>query len=517
MKKVVYTHSKKITLCLAIILVTLTGVLIGGKSAKKVGVNHKTKSTTVTTTPAPNTCTCYAGALANKYIVTYTNQVPGDLTSINQSKADCFAWQEFIALNWPVNTASSFGTPGDMGQVQWETYMPRNVLFPENGVSPPAWGTLVSDTYAKKFKTKKLLFDKQKTKLLTFSSKVTENVSASSLSPNQAAPGGPNWLGAQNGTNLWYEVLLNQDYYNFIVNKGYYNAKTQHDSVKAGTMIDFPSGVYNGAVGAIELKAAWMEVTNPSSAQWNRYKLSAATVMDPITGALRTTTVALVGLHILHKTQSQPTWIWATFEQVDNVPAPTVVAPSYGYNLYSASAKTQTLMVKNPSGQGSDTMVTVTNAPNTPPPYYLWQAKPVPIQCTRVNAIDPINAAPINALMQANINSLYPNSVWQYYQLVDVIWSNIVQPARVQPDTIPRSLNLAGMNPVNAIVANTSMETYVQNKNTCFSCHQYASIADYPADAVNNNKIGDFSFAIGFAQYTPIQKMIKKLKTRKTY
>ncbi len=512
MKKVIHTHSKKIAFCLALVLVALTSVLVGGKSAKKVGAKKEATATTA----AANTCTCYAGALANKYIVTYSNQVPGDLTSINQSKADCFAWQEFIALNWPVNTSSSFGTPGDMGQVQWETYMPRNVLFPDNGVSPPAWGTLVSDVYAKKFKTKKLLFNKQKTKLLTFTSKVTENVSATSLSPNQAAPGGPNWLGAQNSTNLWYEVLLNQDYYNFIISKGYYNAKTQHDSVKAGTMINFPSGVYEGAVGAIELKAAWMEVTNPSSPKWNRYKLSAATVMDPITNELRTTTVALVGLHILHKTQSQPTWIWATFEQIDNVPAPNVAAPSYGYNLYSASAKTQTLIVKNQAGT-KDTLVTITNTPNTPPPYYLSQANPVPIQCTRTNTIDPINAAPINTLMQANINSLYPNSVWQYYQLVDVIWSNIVQPTRLQPDTIPRNLNLAGMNPVNAIVANTSMETYVQNTSTCFSCHQYASIADYPADAINNNKIGDFSFAIGFAQYSPIQNMIKNLKTRKTY
>ena len=436
MKKIIQTYSKKLALCLAIVLIAATTVLLGRKSANKIN----TQKETMNQAAAANTCTCYAGALVNKYIVTYTNQVPGDLISINQSKADCFAWQEFIALNWPVNTSSSFGTPGDMGQVQWETYMPRNILFPANGASPPAWGTLVSDEYAKKFKTQKLLFSKQKTKLLTFTSKVTENISDSSVSPNQAAPGGkPNWLGAQNGTNLWYEVLLNQDYYNFIVSKGYYNAKTQHDSAKAGSMIDFPAGVYNGAVGAIELKAAWMEVTNPSSLKWNRYKLSVATVMDSMTGSLRTTTVALVGLHILHKTQTQPTWVWATFEQIDNVPASNAAPPSYGYNFYNAVATTQTVMVKNTSDTGTS-VVTVTNTPNVSPPYYLSQAKPVPIQCTRVNTIDPINAAPINTLMQANINKLYPNSVWQYYQLVDVIWSNTTQPARIQPDTVPRTL-----------------------------------------------------------------------------
>ena len=84
------------------------------------------------------------------------------------------------------------------------------------------------------------------------------------------------------------------------------------------------------------------------------------------------------------------------------------------------------------------------------------------------------------------------------------------------------------MNPIGGIVANTSMETYVQNSSTCFSCHQYASIADYPPDSVNTNKkvninkkISDFSFAIGFAQYppinSPIKKIIKGLKSKKTY
>jgi len=79
-------------------------------------------------------------------------------------------------------------------------------------------------------------------------------------------------------------------------------------------------GVYNGVTGAIELKAAWMEVNDLQNPKWKRYKLSTATVLDPTTGKLRNTTVALVGLHVLHKTAKQPTWVWATFEHIDNVP-----------------------------------------------------------------------------------------------------------------------------------------------------------------------------------------------------
>ncbi|WP_434424516.1 hypothetical protein [Nannocystis pusilla] len=73
-------------------------------------------------------------------------------------------------------------------------------------------------------------------------------------------------------------------------------------------------------VGALELKAAWMEVPNPDDAQWNRYKLAQAVVVDPATQKCQALTVALVGLHIIHKTQAQPTWVWATFEHVDNAP-----------------------------------------------------------------------------------------------------------------------------------------------------------------------------------------------------
>ena len=32
--------------------------------------------------------------------------------------------------------------------------------------------------------------------------------------------------------------------------------------------------------------------------------------------------MGLVGLHIAHKTQHAPQWIWSTFEQVDNYKGP---------------------------------------------------------------------------------------------------------------------------------------------------------------------------------------------------
>jgi hypothetical protein len=453
-----------------------------------------------------DSCDCYSSSILYSIPVYFNNKVPGDLQSFNnQSQADCFAWQEFVTLNWSMDKSHGFGDPGDLTPVQWETFMPRDVLFQPNGVKPPVWGTLVSERYAEKFKTQRLLMKPGQTKLLTFTSKFNGADTLNHLDFGQAAPfNSPNWLGAQNNTNVWYEIMLNKDYYDFVVQKGYYNAAVQHDSVKAGQPINFPQGQYNGATGAIELKAAWMEVDNPSSKKWNRYKLSEATVQDATTGQLRNTIVALVGLHILHKTKNQPTWVWATFEQIDNVPDNSSVQPPYGYNFYNASCDQQKVKIKTNSGK--DSTVIVSCIANTSPPYYLNQAKPVPVQIQRINSIDQADAAPINKMMQKNIQQAFPNSVWQYYELVDVIWSQSLQPDPTTPIPFPRKINTSSMLSGSTIVANSTLESYVQGVNTCYSCHVFSSIAPYSLDTADNNIFGDFSFAIGFASAPAVAK-----------
>ncbi len=472
--------------------------------------NNKKAETLTESNVATNTYNCYSSSSLYGITINFDNQVPGDLEAFNnQSQVDCFAWQEFISLNWPT-VGNNFGTPQDKSFVQWETYMPKDVLFQPDGVAPPAWGTLVSEAYAKKYDSERLLVKKQETKLLTFTSKISGSDTLFNFDFQQAAPGnGPNWLGAQNGTNVWYEIMLNKDYYDFVVAKGYYNAVAQHDSAKAGIPLVFPKGVYNGATGAIELKAAWMEVTNPTSAQWNRYKLSDAVVMDATTGQLRNTTVALVGLHILHKTTNQPTWVWATFEQIDNVPSS--LTPPHGYNFNNPNCQSQTVKLKD----GTTAVVPCTT--NSSPSYYLKDAEPVPLQISRVNPIDPVDAAPINQKMQQEIHTLYPNSVWQYYELVDVIWSQSLQPDPTSPILAPKKLNVSSMLSGAHIVANTTLESYVQSTNTCYSCHVYGTIAPFPGDSANDDVFGDFSFVIGSAKYSQSQlnemtSMVSKLK-----
>jgi hypothetical protein len=80
-----------------------------------------------------DSCDCYSSSILYSIPVYFNNKVPGDLQSFNnQSQADCFAWQEFVTLNWSMDKSHGFGDPGDLTPVQWETFMPRDVLFQPN-------------------------------------------------------------------------------------------------------------------------------------------------------------------------------------------------------------------------------------------------------------------------------------------------------------------------------------------------------------------------------------------------
>jgi hypothetical protein len=438
--------------------------------------------------------------------------VPGDVASqLNQQDFDCYAWQELIGLNWPAalpdgGPPSAFGDPADTSPVVWETYMDIDTLFNAAGTAPPAWGTQpVIPPACQSLPEAKA---GKRPRALTMSAKFSEVFLAPGASAQATPP--PNWLGAQNGTNLWYEVRVSQDEYDYIVQNGLYNADNQAAFYKDGgadALITLPVGQMKfgqtTALGALELKAAWMVVTDPTSDKWKRYKKTSAFVYDPAADTCSSVTAALVGLHILHKTSSQPTWVWATFEHVDNVPAAgsDAGAPPYGYNLNSGSCTSQSVNVPAnclPDGGAGDASkeVSVTCAPNTQPPYNLGAGcpGPVPIQVTRTQPLDD-SAQTINALAQGFIASANPSSVWQYYQLVNVIWST--NPATLQPQSVP--LSFSSPQPPGVTVANTTLETYAQG-TTCLDCHKYASIAG------QSGYESDFSFIFEHASSPALAK-----------
>ncbi|WP_315823333.1 hypothetical protein [Paraflavitalea speifideaquila] len=124
------------------------------------------------------------------------------------------------------------------------------------------------------------------------------------------------------------------------------------------------------------------------------------------------------------------------------------------------------------------------------PSYYLKPGGPgpKPIQVTRINYLDP-NATAINNTIQNYIKTNFPGSVWQYYSLVNVIWS---QSSPNNQTSLYRPLYTDYLSLPSTTVANTTLETYAQ-RTTCFTCHKNATIAGSATYA------SDFSFSLGAA------------------
>ena len=125
--------------------------------------------------------------------------------------------------------------------------------------------------------------------------------------------------------------------------------------------------------------------------------------------------------------------------------------------------------------------------PNTPPAYCLDlhndECRPYPIQVTRQlpiaddgdNLLQQLNAA-VQELIRQDGRA---DSVWQFYQLVGVLWSDSPVDENY-PGSQPAltDLSVSGMrpNPDARPVANTMLETYIQG-TTCIECHRGAALA----------------------------------------
>ncbi|HEX3683729.1 MAG TPA: hypothetical protein VHU83_14435 [Bryobacteraceae bacterium] len=451
--------------------------------------------------------------------------IPNDAPLTDQPTVNCFAWQEFIALNWaaqpghrgvadPSATPAQFGTPSATAPTVWETYKADTEVMLPGAATPKAWNDPPpSPTCSSGGRAAAALAGKPGTRLLSMTSAFGD------FSLDQTSQASRQWLADQNGNLVYYEIKLNQDEFNTIVNNQFYNATTQQTTASTGKnpsggayQVQLPSGCLQGScpnngqpiTGAIELKAAWRVLTNPN--QYSRYLTSQAVLVN--NGVCTNATMGLVGLHIIHKTVTQPQFIWATFEQVDNLPpaSPATFSPSSCqcqaaipntcFKTPPASPVYQNCLSSQSQGQSC--------TPNTPPPYNAVSAgcAAYPIQVARYrpisnNSTDPVVAT--NTAAQQLITNSNPNSVFQYYQLVDVLWSTSPQssynnqPGQPGPKT-PLSMSGATPDPSALPVANTTMETYVQTL-TCLSCHVNANTS-------GGGYASDFSFVLGGA-YAP--------------
>ena len=385
--------------------------------------------------------------------------VPADMPA-NPTQADAvnFAWQSFVAVNWPAlpgqrgvpDWKKKIGQPGD---VVWNTWKTPGEVFLADGQKPPGWnqpggnlppecrqaGAAPGDYWLQRI------------------TKVPGNNNNEAMRQAKEVVGGT--LTDQHGNLVRFDVRLNKVTFDNIISNVYYNIQGQDSA----TVIALPAGV-------MEVKASWRELTDSDTPQVKaRFFRRTAWIYTPKSGSKPASCiqseVGLVGLHVTQKTPSRPQWTWATFEQVDNVPPFTpplaVSAPV---------ARTLPYSFNNPACPPSQCVPNQSTQKN-------GQPTGIPTQVTRVVNVGTA-AQQANPLWQAALRSAMLTSPFQYYELVDIQWPQ-------NPSQRP-----AG-NPAPGLLANTTMETYVV-ESSCLNCH-------YTARTASGKLSSDFSFLLAEA------------------
>lgn len=292
------------------------------------------------------------------------SDIPGGAQSATLQQAATFAWQEFFALNWPAktgvrDTADNSKKFGDQsGPLVWHTYRSKVEIFPGNGYAkrgphgyqnppkspnPPNYGYDDPPQYI----------------YATYVG--TTGVVAPCV--NQVAPAQPAWINLDEVSQIALDNMLagvlpaqpqptnsqpqlirflakaNRTQYTYVAqNQYWYNngsaplsmaKKNFNDAIRSNPLkapqspyVDFPDGT-------IEVKAAWRQLA-PTEDPSRFYMTTVRYYEKSSKGATcyREGSWALIALHIIQKTPSAPSFVFATFEQADNILLPPPISPA---------------------------------------------------------------------------------------------------------------------------------------------------------------------------------------------
>jgi hypothetical protein len=337
----------------------------------------------------------------------------------------------------PNAKVADFLNASNNGKLVWHTYKHRVEMYPQ-----------ATSSYNTKFNTApQYLYDlKGKKPITSFNPKYTKPLSEVDTIFNNLdetseinlctlfVDGDPNAPGATNANKsktasglpgaprrMIYEAKGNQGMFDYVVKSNLYDSITRVNKIKYTenaiknngkgavyqskpdpNMIVFPFGENGGVEGSIEVKATWRQLTMKEYKS-GRYLTApilyyrGGTLKKPnpegrayydIVPAEPTATTlpyGLVGLHIIHKTKTFPSYVFATFEQVDNLN--TTIEANNNLFYYNRNSNPSV----NPNKQ------------------YAYRANPI-LQGTEQ----------VNADAHKQIKTLNSKSVWQYYKLIGV-------------------------------------------------------------------------------------------------
>ncbi len=280
------------------------------------------------------------------------NEAGGGAPKATMQQAAAFAWQEFIALNWPAvnqtggvvggqyvaqrdtpDKGCKFGdTTNCTGPLVWETFRNKVEIFPGVGEPPgypnvvqgdPSFGydALPNYVYASGGKpcdtpapTGTVWVNLDETDQITLDSMYA------GTAPKQAAGNSAPQL-------IRFLAKANRAEYNYIAGNKWFGGVPQGIKDATQTYLKTnqaspPPGstdVVSLPTNTIETKAGW-RLLNPTEIASKRFKTATVRYYENESNpCYRQDTFGLVALHIIQKTASAPYFIYATFEQADNI------------------------------------------------------------------------------------------------------------------------------------------------------------------------------------------------------
>ncbi len=416
-------------------------------------------------------------------------EMPADLSPDGQpaytadlEQAAIFAWQEFIALNWPaasgqreIAAPTAFDARPDEPKV-WETMRGRVEVYPGHGEpngfdrAAPDYGYSVPPDYIYSPKA-----------VGTADGRITACAQNGGDAPpwhnldedsNQNVMSGLSPQTPYPGQNILVESKVNRPGYVYVAARGWYGEnsirmaarrtgkyiRTHFQPPRPASRADDPEDTQYVSFpnDTMELKAAWRRLGrydrparfHRSQVRYYAGKDGEFCYIDSSATAEGDDVWGLLAMHITRKTPSAPYFIWATFEQVDNLVADTAGpdgkavsieaadgSPAAGVTLpeeaYSPPLK---LTAATPDGDQEYVPASMTPAADPKLRLHYYQEPVYEIPEVRYVAVNrrlyatPEAIRAVNRAAQQAIRKAAPDSALQHYRLVAVQWRPLDKP-----------------------------------------------------------------------------------------
>lgn len=465
--------------------------------------------------------------------------IAGGAQTADLTKAAYFAWAEFIALNWPAvpQTAQRgtrdkpdvnqfFGDSRYSGPLTWHTYRGKVEIFPGQGVPPGGtptetpnhvrvlqklpeggYGYDASPSYIYQNGAIAPLAATPSADTPWINADETSQIGLDNIFAGVGAAPGP---GSPIGNQIVFLAKANRVEFDYIAPLGWWDISEVPKNLTANyvssqrrnpppgstNLVSFPNGT-------VELKSAWRKLgPNEDASRFYTTKVRYYGSNNATIGYVDDT-LALVGLHIIQKTPSAPYFIFATFEQADNIVdangkpvedangnfigAPPASPMTPAITSVNATATTPQILSPQNSPATANSQLYYVNLQLDGHSQGLTNGTVLVNQREHAIAHEVIAAnarvhQAISAYVTANLPAQNGKSVWDHYKLVSVQYKPIDKPVPGQ--------DYVGKDVATYYQANATIETDYDLQ--VFSGQFYKTLPGYNINYLSNS-ITDFT------------------------